>query len=76
MNCAGYARPNSSSLRHGAPRRANGIEPESYQASMTSGTRCAGPPQSGQAITTVVHVRPVRVEVGQVAPGQLTQLGQ
>src|SRR5262249_426478 len=45
-------RRNSSSFRHGAPSRANGMEPESYQASMTSGTRCAGPPHSGQLITT------------------------
>jgi len=41
MNCAGKERSNAASLRSGAPCRANGIDPESYQASITSGTRRA-----------------------------------
>src|ERR1700683_314093 len=52
MNCAGKERSNLSSLRSGAPCRANGIDPESYQASMTSGTRRACPPHSRQVIST------------------------
>src|SRR5713226_8596735 len=39
-------------FRSGAPSCANGIDPESYQVSMTSGTRCARPPHFGQVITT------------------------
>src|SRR6201995_4002098 len=52
MNWAGKARSNSSAFCQGAPCRANGIDPESYQASMTSGTRRAVCPQSGQANVT------------------------
>src|SRR6201992_2441462 len=52
MNWAGKARSNSSAFCQGAPCRANGIDPESYQASMTSGTRWAVCPQSGQPNVT------------------------
>src|ERR1039457_4719454 len=52
MNCAGYVRRNSSAFCQGAPRRANGIDPESYQASITSGTRRASPPPSRQGRVT------------------------
>src|ERR1700730_14932310 len=52
MNWAGKERSNASSLRSGAPSRANGIEPESYQASITSGTRRAWPPHSRHVIVT------------------------
>src|SRR5580692_3437250 len=52
MNCAGYDSSNSAEFRHGAPNCANGIAPESNHTSMTSGTRLASAPQSGQAITT------------------------
>src|SRR3954470_3625596 len=47
MNCAGYVRSNSS-FEPGACGYAswpNGIEPASYQQSMTSGTRVAVAPQ-------------------------------
>src|SRR5215470_17501170 len=49
MNWAGYDASNSACPRHGAPNCANGIEPESYQTSITSGTRWARSPHSGQA---------------------------
>src|ERR1700746_1028435 len=52
MNCAGNARPTAASSRGGARCRANGIDPESYHASMTSGTRRAWPPHSRQVIVT------------------------
>ena len=52
MNCAGYVRRNCSAFCQGAPSRANGIDPESYQASITSGTRRASPPHSGQVSVT------------------------
>src|SRR6266436_3218485 len=52
MNWAGYAFLNSSRPRCGAPHCANGIEPESYHASMTSGTRCASLPHSGHVMVT------------------------
>src|ERR1700683_2231177 len=43
MNCAGYEAENSFAFRSGAPCWANGIAPESYQTSITSGTRRANP---------------------------------
>src|ERR1700733_874955 len=52
MNCAGNERSNAASPRHGAPCRANGIEPESHQASITSGTRRAWSPHSPQLSST------------------------
>src|SRR5229473_7501796 len=52
MNWAGYAPANSSKFRSGAPCWANGIAPESYQTSITSGTRRASTPQSGHANVT------------------------
>src|SRR6266446_1126088 len=52
MNCAGYAAVNSSVPRSGAPYCANGIAPESYQTSITSGTRRASPSHDGQPNVT------------------------
>jgi hypothetical protein len=52
MNWAGYEASNSASFCHGALNWANGIEPESYQTSITSGTRRASPSQLGHAIVT------------------------
>ncbi len=52
MNWAGYAASNSSLLRCGAPNWANGIAPESYQTSITSGTRRACASQDGQPKVT------------------------
>src|ERR1700730_613819 len=49
MNWAGYDASNSARPRHGAPNWANGIEPESYQTSITSGTRRASPSHEGHA---------------------------
>src|ERR1700728_2224916 len=48
MNCAGYEAENSSAFRSGAPCWANGIAPESYHTTITSGTRRANPSQEGQ----------------------------
>src|ERR1700689_1852703 len=48
MNCAGYEAENSSAFRSGAPCWANGIAPESYQTSITSGTRRANPSPPSQ----------------------------
>src|SRR5271166_2970644 len=47
MNCAGYDAWNSSAFLSGAPYWANGIDPESYQTSITSGTRRARSLQIG-----------------------------
>src|SRR6266567_6545363 len=52
MNCAGYAAENDARFRCGAPHCANGIEPESNQTSVTSGTRTAESPQEGQGNVT------------------------
>src|ERR1700733_8359283 len=52
MNCAGYPDSNEGRFRSGAPHCANGIEPESNQTSMTSGTRVAESPHAGQGKTT------------------------
>src|SRR6185437_10360957 len=52
MNWAGNERLNSSCPRCGAPNCAKGMDPESYQTSITSGTRRAVSPQSGHEITT------------------------
>lgn len=52
MNCAGYRLSKSSLFLCGYPHCANGIEPESYQASMTSGTRVAVSWQVGQGKVT------------------------
>src|SRR6266700_1118847 len=52
MNCAGYAAVNSPAPRSGAPYCANGIAPESYQTSITSGTRRASPSHEGQPNAT------------------------
>ena len=52
MNCAGYAASNSSLFRCGAPHWANGIEPESYQASMTWRTRRKVPSSPGSVKVT------------------------
>src|SRR5690348_18444943 len=52
MNWAGYDASKSASPRHGAPNCANGIEPESYQTSITSGTRRASPPHVGHVNVT------------------------
>src|SRR6266568_5330743 len=49
MNWAGYEASNSDCPCQGAPNWANGIEPESYQTSITSGTRRARPSHEGQA---------------------------
>ena len=82
MNCAGNERSNLSSLRSGAPCRANGIDPESYQASITSGTRRASPPHSRQEITTsstygrcgssAVRSRPASSDSSASEPTQVT----
>src|SRR5271170_1381182 len=45
MNWAGNERSNTASLRSGAPCRANGIDPESYQASVSSGSSASEPTQ-------------------------------
>src|SRR5436305_3533006 len=47
MNWAGYDASNSARPRHGEPNCANGIEPESYQTSITSGARRASPSHDG-----------------------------
>src|SRR6185312_6124090 len=52
MNWAGYDASKSASPRHGAPNCANGIEPESYQTSITSGTRRASPSHPGHVNVT------------------------
>src|ERR1700722_10673247 len=52
MNCAGYAASNDGRLRSGAPHCANGIDPESNQTSITSGSRAADSPHSGQGNVT------------------------
>ena len=43
---------------------------------MTSGTRVGLLPALGAGDDDLVDVRPVRVELGQVAAGQLAELGQ
>src|SRR5258708_23501459 len=52
MNWAGYDASNSARPDHGAPNCANGIEPESYQTSITSGTRRASPSHVGHVNVT------------------------
>src|ERR1700722_472795 len=52
MNWAGYAASNDGRLRSGAPHCANGIDPESNQTSITSGTRAAASPQAGHGNAT------------------------
>src|SRR5580698_8456338 len=52
MNCAGYAASNAAACRSGAPHCANGIDPESNQTSITSGTRTAGSPHDGHGNST------------------------
>src|SRR3954454_16380430 len=47
MNCAGEDASNSAWLRYGAPHWANGMDPESYQASITCGTRRKVPSSPG-----------------------------
>src|SRR3954470_19783819 len=52
MNCAGYDASNSALLRCGAPHWANGIDPESYQASITWRTRRYVPSSPGTVKVT------------------------
>ncbi len=52
MNCAGYCAANSSAPRYGYPNCANGIAPESYQASVTSSTRRAVAPHPQARVTS------------------------
>ena len=82
MNCAGYAPANSSKFRSGAPCWANGIAPESYQTSITSGTRRARSSQTGQANvisstngrcgSSPVRSRPASVDSSESEPTQVT----
>src|SRR6266487_496395 len=52
MNWAGYDASSAARPRHGVPNCANGIEPESYQTSITSGTRRASPSHVGHLNVT------------------------
>ena len=62
--------------RAGSPTGRTASSPSRTSASMTSGTRRTGRPALRAGERDVVDVRPVRVERGQVLPGQLAELGQ
>src|SRR5947209_12206682 len=82
MNWAGYDAENSPEPRSGAPNCANGMEPESYQTSMTSGTRRARSSQTGHGKATEstngrcgsspVRSRPASDESSASEPTQVT----
>src|SRR5580704_8597328 len=82
MNCAGYAPVNSSKFRIGAPCWANGMAPESYQTSPTSGTRRARSSHTGHANvisstngrcgSSPVRSRPASVDSSDSEPTQVT----
>ena len=82
MNRAGYSASNSGIPRSGAPCWANGIAPESYQTSITSGTRRARSAHTGQGKLTAstngrcgsspVRSRPARSDSSDSEPTQVT----